>query len=234
VRKWLIGRLLPALGVLLVLLALYEYFTLPTSGEIRGLATVNPRSTALMTQREQEAHEKHKAYRPERQWVPLSQINEHLVHAVIVGEDGTFYEHEGVDWYEIKESIKKDIEKGKLARGGSTITQQLAKNLYLTTSKDPVRKLRELVITTRLEDELTKSRILELYLNSIEWGEGLFGAEAASLRYFGKNASALSREEAARLAAVVPSPLKHSPARDDRFVSYRTAVILGRMEGRGW
>jgi len=234
VRKRVLRRIVLALGVALLAVSLYEYFTLPTPAEIRLLAKTNPRSTALMTQREEEARGKRKSYTSQRQWVPLSQISDHLVHAVIVGEDGTFYEHEGFDWYEVKESIKKDIEKGKLARGGSTITQQLAKNLYLSTSKDPVRKLKEMIIAARLEEELTKTRILELYLNCIEWGEGVFGAEAAALLYFAKHASELSREEAARLAAAVPSPRRHNPARDDRFMSYRTAVILGRMEGRGW
>lgn len=222
--------ILSAAGVILIV----EFFTLPSLGEIDRLSTVNPQVTALMRERSDEAAAKRRPFSIHRDWVPLSGISEDLRHAIIVGEDGTFFEHEGVDWYEMKESIKKDIERGKLVRGGSTITQQLAKNLFLSTSKDPMRKLKELLITWRMEDRLSKDRILEIYLNCIEWGDGIFGAEAASETYFGKHASDIDREEAARLAAVVPSPLKHHPNQDDRFVLYRTDVILGRMEGRGW
>jgi monofunctional biosynthetic peptidoglycan transglycosylase len=168
-------------------------------------------------------------FKPQQFWLPLSQISEHLIHAVIVGEDGTFYEHEGVDWYEIKESIKKDVEKGRLARGGSTITQQLAKNLYLSPSKNPVRKLRELLITRRLEASLTKTRILEIYLNVIEWGDLVYGAEAASRTYFRKPASALDADEAALLASSIMNPRIWNPARPTPGLLKRQKLILDRM-----
>jgi len=184
--------------------------------------------------RKKEAKEKGYNLMIQQKWVSLSQISDHLKHAVIVAEDGTFFEHEGIDWYEVKESIKKDIKKGKFVRGASTITQQLAKNLFLSTSKDPIRKLKEFLIAKMLEDELSKSRILELYLNVIEWGNGIFGAESAAMIYFGKHASELTREEASRLAATLPSPLRHQPNSEQRYVKFRRNIILARMEARGW
>ena len=164
----------------------------------------------------------------------LIEFPRHLVHAVIVSEDGTFYENGGVDWYEVEESIEKNLEEGKAARGASTISQQLAKNLFLSTSKDPLRKLKELVITLRMERMLSKERILEIYLNVIEWGNGVFGAEAAAKKYFGKSASAITREEAARLAAVIPSPLRHQPNQPSQYVERRASLILERMTARGY
>jgi monofunctional biosynthetic peptidoglycan transglycosylase len=153
---------------------------------------------------------------------------------VIVAEDGTFYEHAGVDWYEIEESIEKNLEKGRTARGASTISQQLSKNLYLSTSKTPLRKLKELVITLRIERMLSKRRILELYLNIIEWGPGIFGVEAASRKYFNKPAAELSRDEAIRMASVIPSPLRHQPNTLSRYVVRRSEIIERRMSTRGY
>jgi monofunctional biosynthetic peptidoglycan transglycosylase len=218
----------------LALVALLEVVTFPSMSEITALKTANPKVTALMEQRWSEARSDGKPWAVRQQWVRLGRISDHLQHAVIVAEDGTFYEHEGVDWYEVKESIKKDFEKRRFARGASTITQQLAKNLFLSTSKDPVRKLKEFLLSSRLEDALTKNRILEIYLNVIEWGDGVFGAEAAALRYFGKHADDLSREESARLAAVIPSPRRHAPNGDSQYVLRRTRMILARMAARGW
>ena len=129
-----------------------------------------------MMQREREATGAGKPFHEQQSWVPLSRISPHLVHAVIVSEDGTFYENGGVDWYEVEESMEKNLEEGKAARGGSTISQQLSKNLFLSTSKDPLRKLKELVITLRMERILSKDRILEIYLNVIEWGNGIYGS----------------------------------------------------------
>lgn len=195
---------------------------------------MNPHRTALMMQREREAAEAGKPFHEQQSWIPLSRISPNLVHAVIVSEDGTFYENGGVDWYEVEESISKNIEKGKAARGASTISQQLSKNLFLSTSKDPLRKLKELVITLRMERVLSKERILEIYLNVIEWGNGVFGAEAASKKYFGESASSLTREEAARLAAVIPSPLRHQPNQPSEYVDRRASIILERMTARGY
>ncbi len=210
-----------------------EYFSLPNSS-LRELQRKNPRITAMMEQREQEADGAGVRFAVQQTWVPISRISPHLVHAVIVAEDGTFYEHGGVDWYEVEESIEKNIEKGKAARGGSTISQQLAKNLFLSTSKDPMRKLKELIITLRMEKVLSKKRILEIYLNVIEWGNGVFGAEAAARKYFGTSAANITRDEAARLAAVIPSPLRHQPNQTSQYVERRSSIILERMTARGY
>jgi monofunctional biosynthetic peptidoglycan transglycosylase len=210
---------------------LYELLTIPYFS-IAKLKTENPTATALMRQRLREADRDGKTLKVVQRWVPLSRISKSLVDAVIVAEDGTFYSHSGVDWFEVRESIEKNIDQGRAARGASTITQQLAKNLYLSTSKDPVRKLKELIITLLLENQLGKNRILEIYLNVIEWGRGVFGIEAASQTYFGKPASALTVEEAIRLAAVIPSPLRHRPNEDSRYVQRRKLIVLRRMSGR--
>ena len=210
-----------------------EYLSLPNI-RLQELEKVNPYRTALMKQREREASEAGKPFHEQQQWVPLNRISPHLVHAVIVSEDGTFYENGGVDWYEVEESIEKNLEEGKASRGASTISQQLAKNLFLSTSKDPLRKLKELVITLRMERVLSKERILEIYLNVIEWGNGVFGAEAAAKKYFGKSASTITREEAARLAAVIPSPLRHQPNQPSQYVERRASLILERMAARGY
>jgi len=231
---WVRRHLVLTALILLCLFVFLEYLSLPSKAELRKIRKVNPRVTALMKQRQEEAEKRKKKFYLSQQWVPLSLINDNLKRAVIVAEDGTFYQHEGIDWYEVKESIRKDIQKGRFARGASTITQQLVKNLFLSTSKDPIRKLKEVIIAMMLEDELPKSRILELYLNIIELGDGLFGVEAASQKYFGKHASELTREDAARLAAVIPSPLRHVPTGDTRYVRNRTNVILARMSARGW
>jgi monofunctional glycosyltransferase len=218
-------------GCCLILAA--EYLSLPNI-RLEELETMNPRRTALMVQREREASAAGKPFHEQQVWVPLDRISPHLLHAVIVSEDGTFYENGGVDWYEVEESIQKNLEEGKAARGGSTISQQLSKNLFLSTSKDPLRKLKELVITLRMERVLPKERILEIYLNVIEWGNGVFGAEAASRKYFGKSASAITRDEAARLAAVIPSPLRHQPNQPSEYVDRRASLILERMTARGY
>ncbi|MGA9405605.1 MAG: biosynthetic peptidoglycan transglycosylase, partial [Bacteroidota bacterium] len=156
-------------GVCMILFL--EYLSLPNI-RLQELRRVNPQRTALMEQREREAAEAGKPFHIQQNWVPLYRISPYLAHAVIVSEDGTFYENGGVDWYEVQESIEKNIEEGKAARGASTISQQLAKNLFLSTSKDPLRKLKELVIALRMERMLSKERILEIYLNVIEWGNG--------------------------------------------------------------
>lgn len=218
---------------LLFLLALIigELATIPWLGVAR-LRTQNPGETALMRQRAAEAQAGGKTYRITQRWIPLSRIPRHVVDAIIVAEDGTFFSHGGIDWFEVRESLEKDIEEGRAARGASTITQQVAKNLFLSTSKDPVRKLKEVIITFLLENELAKERILEIYLNIIEWGPGVFGVEAASEAYFGTGVENLSLDQAARLAAVIPSPLRHRPDGDGRYVLRRREIVLGRMAAR--
>lgn len=215
------------------LIVALEYFSLPNNS-LRELRRKNPRITAMMEQRAQEADGAGVRFAIQQTWMPISRISPHLIHAVIVAEDGTFYEHSGVDWYEVEESIEKNLETGRAARGGSTISQQLAKNLFLSTSKDPMRKVKELIITLRMEKMLSKRRILEIYLNVIEWGNGVFGAEAAARKYFGTSAANITRDEAARLAAVIPRPLRHQPNETSQYVERRSSIILERMTARGY
>lgn len=201
--------------------------------EIDRLKYKNPKRTALMNQRIRESERKGRTYRINQIWIPLSKVSPYLVEAVIVSEDASFFEHQGVDWYEVKESIKKNLQRGKVVRGASTITMQVAKNLFLSTSRDPLRKLSEAIIAFRMEQKLSKRRILEIYLNIIELGDGVFGVESASRRYFGKSASELTMEEAAKLASIIPNPLKYDPNSNKRFVIWRTKLILNRMIARG-
>ena len=217
--------------LLVLVLLLAELVTIPWFAVAR-LKKENPAGTALMRQRAAEAEAAGKPFRVTQTWVPLSRIPKHVVDAVVVAEDGTFFTHGGVDWFEVRESLEKDIQEGRAARGASTITQQLAKNLFLSTSKDPVRKVKELIITFFMEQELEKDRILEIYLNIVEWGPGVFGVEAASEAYFGAHAENLTLDQAARLAAVIPSPLRHRPDGDGKYVLRRKAIVLGRMGAR--
>jgi monofunctional biosynthetic peptidoglycan transglycosylase len=201
--------------------------------DVSKLRKENPKKTAMMEYREKESLRKGKKYGITQNWVPYGLISPYLVKAVIIGEDDKFWHHEGFDYEAIEKAIEKDVRSGKFKAGGSTITQQLAKNLYLSPSKNPLRKVREAVIAWQLERTLSKKRILELYLNTAEWGEGIFGIEAASRHYYGKPASELGPEEAARLAAVLPNPRKYSPMDDSRYVDARAGVIYRIMVKRG-
>ena len=206
----------------------YVYLTLP---DVRVLATVNPSSTAFMRLRAEEAADQGRTLRHVHRWVPYSRISKNLVRAVLVAEDSAFWDHEGVDLEQIRQSIQINMERGAAVRGASTITQQLAKNLYLSPSRDPLRKLRELIIARRLEAALPKARILEIYLNVIEWGDGVWGAEAAARTYFGVPASALGRAQAALLAGAIINPRVLNPARPPARLAARQRLILGRMGG---
>lgn len=216
-----------AVGAGLFACAVYLYVTLP---DVRTLAKANPTTTAFMRIRAEEARREGRPVRHEQRWVPYSRISRHLVNAVVVTEDAAFWRHDGIDLDAIRESVEAGIERG-VFRGASTITQQLAKNLYLSESRDPVRKLREVLIARRMEAALSKTRILEIYLNVVEWGDGVWGAEAASRRYFGVPASALSREQAALLAGALINPRVYSPARPPARLQRRQAIILARMGG---
>ena len=229
--KWMENHKMKTLFILVGLFALFELLTIPYFS-IARLKTENPSETALMRQRLQEAGRDGKPLKIVQRWISLPRISKNLVDAVIVAEDGAFYSHGGVDWFEVRESIEKNIDERRAARGASTITQQLAKNLFLSTSKDPIRKVKELIITLLLENTLGKDRILEIYLNVIEWGRGVFGIEAAAQTFFGKSASALTLEEAIRLASVIPSPLRHRANDNTRYVLRRKEIVLRRMEGR--
>ena len=222
------------IGKAIVLVALagfsyiaYIYLTLP---DVRDLATTNPTSTAFMRIREAEARDEGKKFTIRQQWIPYRQISPLLRRAVIVTEDAAFFDHDGIDLNEIKASMEKNWEEGQFLRGGSTITQQLAKNLYLSESKNPMRKVVELLIARRLEAALTKQRILEIYLNMIEWGDGIFGCEAAARTYFGKSCSSLGYEEAALMAGAIINPRVHSPAHPTKRLLRRQQIILRRMQ----
>jgi monofunctional biosynthetic peptidoglycan transglycosylase len=166
-------------------------------------------------------------------WVPFSSISPYLIKAVLIAEDDKFWRHEGFDFEAIEKAIEKDIKHKKIKFGGSTISQQLAKNLYLSPSKDPIRKIKEALLTWRIEKKLPKKRILELYLNVAEWGEGIFGIEAASRHHYGKSASELGPEESARLASVLPNPRKYNPLGTSRYVENRSRIIYNIMVKRG-
>jgi monofunctional biosynthetic peptidoglycan transglycosylase len=206
----------------------YIYLTLP---DVRVLAGSNPATTAFIELRAGEAHARGHVPRRDQRWVSYERISGHLKRAVLVAEDDAFWQHEGVDFAQIKESLEHDLEQGRMVRGGSTITQQLAKNLYLSPSRNPIRKLRELFIARRLEAELSKRRILEIYLNVVEWGDGIYGAEAASRTYFRKPASQVGPGEAALLAAALVNPRVLAPGRPTARLLRRQRLILGRMGG---
>ncbi len=206
------------------------YFIYP---DVARLKKENPKKTAFMEYREQEWRQKGKKLRIQQNWVRLSAISPYLVKAVIIAEDDKFWSHHGFDVDAMEKAMEKNIKKGAFKAGGSTISQQLVKNLYLTPEKSPLRKIKEAIITWRIERTLSKRRILELYLNVAEWGEGIFGIEAASLNYYGKPASQLSPEEAARLAVVLPNPIRYRVVGDSRYVEKRARIIYDIMVRRG-
>jgi len=205
----------------------YFYATLPN---VKDLRMKNPKSTALMELRDQE-------YRPaggkisrNHIWVSYGAISEHLKKAVLISEDAAFFSHTGVDVKELQHALKKDWETGSFARGGSTITMQLAKNLYLNPTKNPLRKAKEIVIAWQLEQALSKRRIFEIYLNVVEWGQNLYGAEAAARHYFAKSAADLDIHEAATLAALLPNPRSLHASN----LTYRRNLTLSRMAEIGY
>ncbi|MEX2272032.1 MAG: monofunctional biosynthetic peptidoglycan transglycosylase [Vicinamibacterales bacterium] len=204
----------------------FQWLTLP---DVRTLRSENPETTAFMELRARQARARGEEPRRTRRWVPYERIAQTLKRAVLVAEDSGFWEHEGVDLEALQNAVEVNLEKRAFALGASTITQQLAKNLYLSPSKNPMRKLRELWIARRLEIELPKRRILELYLNSIEWGDGIYGAEAAARAYFGKGAGSLGPDEAALLAGSIINPRVYSPANPNRRLLGRQRLIRSRM-----
>ncbi len=224
---------LVALGAL-GLLGAYVVAGLPSRSEVRDLADKRPGKTVLMRQREGEAERKGEKARLSQTWVPLKGISRHLLHAVLASEDQRFFGHRGVDWAALRESVEENVERRRLWRGGSTLTQQLAKNLFFGTSRTPARKARELVVTRWLEEDLTKFRILTLYLNVIEWGDGIYGAEAAARHWYGKPASSLPPDEAAGLAAMIPNPRRINPRKNPRWFERARGRVLGLMERSGY
>jgi monofunctional biosynthetic peptidoglycan transglycosylase len=230
-QRLILRRLVAIALAAVVVLGIWVWSGLPERAAVRALQTRNPGKTRLMLQREEGARAKGRRAGAAQAWVPLAQVSRHLIHAVLASEDQKFFGHEGVDWQAIQESIEKDVEKRRFARGGSTITQQLAKNLYFGTRKTPVRKLRELIVTRWLEQDLSKARILALYLNLIEWGDGVYGCEAAAQHWYGKPAAALTETEAAGLAAMIPNPRRINPrvaaARHER-ATRRVLWLMGQ------
>lgn len=212
---------------LIVGLGYYFYYSLP---DVRVLKQNNPRTTALIDLREQEYQSKGIRNPRQQVWVGYGAISEHLKKAVLISEDAAFFSHKGIDLDELKAALKKDWETKSFSRGGSTITMQLAKNLYLNPSKNPLRKLKEVVIARQLEEQLSKRRIFEIYLNVVEWGRHIYGAEAAARFYFGKSASALDPLEAATLAALLPSPRNSK----ERNIASRRNLILARLASVGY
>lgn len=213
-----------------VLLSIVYYFFFP---DVAKLRKSNPGKTSFMEYREAEWKEAGKRLRIRQSWRPLSRISPYVVKAVIISEDDKFWSHDGFDFEAMHKAMDKNLKKGRIKYGGSTISQQLAKNLYLTPSRNPVRKLKEAILTWRIEQTLSKRRILELYLNVAEWGEGLFGIEAASRRYFGKSAADIGAIEAARLVSALPNPRRYNPSGSSRFVENRSHRIYRIMVRRG-
>jgi monofunctional biosynthetic peptidoglycan transglycosylase len=213
-------------GIVLALLCLYALCGVG----IVLLRWIDPWTTMVQMQRRVEAWRGHRHYVKRYEFVPLSGISLNLQHAVVAAEDGRFRQHHGFDWIEMQKVVEDDMRRGRLGRGGSTITQQLVKNMFLTTERSLVRKGAEFTLVPLMEAFLTKNRILELYLNVIEWGPGIYGAEAASERFYHVRASEVTREQAARLAAIIPAPLRRKPERMNEY----SAIILDRMAQTGW
>jgi monofunctional biosynthetic peptidoglycan transglycosylase len=184
----------------------------------------------VQMERRLDAIRRHRTYKKRYEFVSLRRISPDLQHAVISAEDGRFRQHHGFDWVEMQKVLEDDIQRGRLGRGGSTITQQLVKNLFLSTERSLIRKSAEFAVVPMVEALLSKDRILELYLNVIEWGPGIYGAQAAATCYYHVPASAVNREQAARLAAIIPAPLKRKPERMNDY----SEEILNRMVRVGW
>lgn len=213
-------------GVLLLLLLLYQLWIF---AHIAWWVKHNPSTSAFMDQRLLIMQSTHPDAELRHQWVPYVKISNNLKRAMIASEDAKFVDHEGFDWAGIQKAYEKNMKKGKIVAGGSTISQQLAKNLFLSTKRTPWRKAEEVLITVMLEQMMTKQRIFEIYLNVIEWGNGVFGAEAAARYYYRVSAAQLSAAQAAKLAAMVPNPRYYDLHREARGMLRKTEIILKRM-----
>ena len=218
--------------VLLAMLALVALFVLVQSyfaAWVLWYRWQPPRETAFMAQRLEELRAKDPKAAIRYTWVPYARISTHLKRAVVAAEDAKFLEHDGFDWEGIAKAREKNAKKGRVVAGGSTITQQLAKNLFLSPDKSYLRKGQEAIIAAMMEAMLPKQRILELYLNVIEWGNGVFGAEAAARRYYNTSAAGLGPEASARLASMIPSPRRFERNPGSEYLDGRVATILARM-----
>jgi monofunctional biosynthetic peptidoglycan transglycosylase len=217
------------LFLLLVFFDIGRYWFVP---DVNELQENNPETTAFMQYRQRQWENEGNEKTISKDWVPLTRISRYVQEAVLISEDDKFWEHDGFDYEAIEFAIGKNIEKRRFAFGASTITQQLAKNLYLSPSRNPVRKIKEAILTWRLERSLPKKRILEIYLNVVEWGDGIFGIEKAALYYYGKRARSLTARQAARLAAVLPNPQKFRPDGASPYVRQKAERIYRIMRKR--
>ncbi|MDD5717054.1 MAG: monofunctional biosynthetic peptidoglycan transglycosylase [Sulfuricurvum sp.] len=199
---------------------------------VSDLRDINPIPTAFMEYRMDQWAQENKDQKITQKWVTMSQISPNVIKAVLIGEDDKFWNHDGFDVDGMEQALERSLKKGSVA-GGSTISQQLSKNLYLSPSKNPVRKLKEAILTWRIEGTLSKRRILEIYLNVAEWGDGIFGIEAAARHYYHKSAKNLTAQEAAHLAAVLPNPIKYNPLGKQKYVKNRSHIIYKIMKRRG-
>jgi monofunctional biosynthetic peptidoglycan transglycosylase len=216
--------------VLAVLFALVLLYQLWIFAHVWWWVDHNPSTSAFMDDRLQVLQDKNRDAELEYKWVPYARISRHLKGALIASEDAKFVDHEGFDWEGIQKAYQKNLRQGRIVAGGSTISQQLAKNLFLSGKRTPWRKLEEATITVMLEMMMDKKRIFEIYINVIEWGNGVFGAEAAARHYYRISAAQLSAPQAARLAAMVPNPRYYDRHREARGLLRKTAIILRRME----
>jgi monofunctional biosynthetic peptidoglycan transglycosylase len=221
-RRWL-------WRVPLILIGLALTYQLWIFGHVVYWNFYNPSTSAFMEERLEILRQKNPGATLRMQWMPYEKISPHLKRAIIAAEDSRFLEHEGFDFEAIQKAYEKNLKRGKLVAGGSTISQQLAKNLFLSGQKTPWRKIQEALITLMLENVMSKRRIMEIYLNVIEWGNGVFGAEAAIRHYYGTSASSVNAEQAARLAAMIPNPRFYDRHRSTPWLSKKTGIILSRM-----
>lgn len=212
------------LSVFFYLIFLF-YFSLPGF----QIPLLEYKSTCVSSLMEQRAIEHLMIFYPHQSWASFGSINQNLFRGIVSMEDGNFFNHKGVDWEELEKSMKLNKRRRRAARGGSTITMQLAKNLYFTTNKSVLRKAKELLTTFRIEKEVSKKAVLHQYVNIIEWGDGVFGVEEAANKYFDKEPAELTTNECAKLAAVIPSPLVHQPNVNSGYVQRRSAIIRGRL-----
>jgi monofunctional glycosyltransferase len=224
IKRWSIG-----IAILIVATFALDVASTLVYPNVSRLKTERPGKTSFMEYRERQWQRDRIHRRISQQWVSLGRISAYAVKAVIIAEDDKFWAHEGFDFEAIQKAVEKDLKTRKFRAGGSTISQQLAKNLYLTPSKNPLRKLKEAILTWRLERALSKRRIIEIYLNIAEWGDGIFGIEAASRHYFAKSAADLTTREASRLAVVLPNPLRYHPVKGGRYVENRAEAVYQVM-----
>jgi monofunctional glycosyltransferase len=219
-----------ALALTAACTAAWLWRTLPDPA---GLARENPRTTALIEQRRAEARAARRPFRPRQAWIPLEQISPTLVKAVLASEDANFFGHDGLDWEAIRDAAEHDLKVGRFARGASTVTQQLARNLWLGTEKSLWRKAKEAVLAAKLERALSKKRILALYLNVVEMGDGVFGVEAGARERFGTSAAALSPAQAVVLASILPAPRRVDLERPSSWIKARSRRLLDRLRDHG-